>query len=428
MPWKRILLVLVGLAAVAGLIVLLLPAPLPVDGAEVQAGAMQVTVDDQGETRSHDRFVLSAPVAGRLARITLHDGDAVTENQVVAQIAPLPLSKREQSEIEARIAAAEAVQREAEQHVRHADEDAAQARREHERIRKIVQDGFMSPQAAEQARNLAVTAANVAEAARFRARAAAADVKVARSALSVASAAERGAGGLVPVRAPLAGRILRIPDPSERVVAVGSPLLVIGDLGGLEIVIELLSSEAVKVAPGMPVWVEGWGGERALRAKVRRVEPYAVTKVSALGIEEKRVNVIADFVDPPGPIGDGFRITGRIVVWQADQVLKVPASALFRCAEAWCVFVVEEGRARRRAIEVGHRNLIEAEVSRGLAAGERVIRYPSNEVEDGVRVRLRDQPGRGARAVTRPDLATVMGPVFAPAREPVAVFRPTVFS
>ena len=190
----------------------------------------------------------------------------------------------------------------------------------------------------------------------------------------------------------MSGRILRIHDPSERVVAAGTPLLTIGNLGGLEIVVELLSSEAVKVAPGMPVLVEGWGGDRALRAKVRRVEPYAVTKVSALGIEEKRVNVIADFVDPPGPIGDGFRVTARIVTWQADKVLKVPASALFRCASAWCVFVVEEGRARRRSIEVGHRNLVEAEVNRGLVAGERVIRYPGNEVGDGARVRLRDLP------------------------------------
>ncbi len=392
MPWKKILLAAVGVAAVALMVFVLLPAPLDVDGALVQAGAMQVTVDDQGETRSHDRFVLSAPVAGRLARIALHDGDAVAENQLVAQIAPLPLSKRELSEIVARVASAEAVAREAEQRVRHADEDLAQARREHERVRKLVQEGFVAPQAAEQARNMEVTAASELEAARFRARAAAADVKVVMSGLIASSAPAHGGGGLVQVRAPMSGRILRIHDPSERVVAAGTPLLTIGDLGGLEIVIELLSSEAVKVAPGMPVLVEGWGGDRALQAKVRRVEPYAVTKVSALGIEEKRVNVIADFVDPPGPIGDGFRVTARIVTWQTDKVLKVPASALFRCASAWCVFAVEEGRARRRSIDLGHRNLVEAEVTRGLAAGERVIRYPGNEVGDGVRVRLREMP------------------------------------
>lgn len=389
MPWNRILPAAAAVAAVAALAVVLWPAPLQVDGALVREGSMQVTVDDQGEARSHDRFVLSAPVAGRVARITLHDGDDVSEHQVVAQIAPLPLSRRELNEITARVVSAEAVQREAEQRVRHADEDLAQARRELERVRKLVQDNFVAPQAAEQARNLEVTAASEAEAARFRARAAAADVTVARAALSAASAAERGAAGLVPVRAPMSGRVLRIPDASERVVAAGTPLLTIGDLGSLEIVIELLSSEAVKVAPGMPVLVEGWGGDRALRARVRRVEPHAFTKVSALGIEEKRVNVVADFVDPPGPIGDGYRVTARIVVWQADKVLKVPVSALFRCENAWCVFAIDGGRARRRPIEVGRRNLVEAEVTRGLAGGERVIRYPGNEVADGARVRER---------------------------------------
>lgn len=392
MPWKRILLVVAGLAAVAGVVFVLLPAPLDVDGARVQSGPMQVTVDDQGETRSHDRYVLSAPVAGRLTRIELHDGDPVSENQLVARIAPLPLSTRELDEINARVASAEAVQREAEQRVRHADEDVAQARREYERVRKLVQEGFMAPQAAEQARNMAVTASSEAEAVRFRARAAAADVKVARSGLTGAQAAGQAAGALVEVRAPMSGRILRIHDPSERVVMAGTPLLTLGDLKGLEVVVELLSSEAVKVTPGMPVLVEGWGGDRALRAKVRRVEPYAVTKVSALGIEEKRVNVIADFVDPPGPIGDGFRITARIISWQADKVLKVPSSAMFRCATAWCVFVVEDGRARRRTIEVGHRNLAEAEVTSGLAPGQTVVRYPSNDVADGARVRLRETP------------------------------------
>lgn len=390
MSWNKVVAAAVGMAAILGLAYMLMPAPLAVDGAEVASGPMQVTVDDQGETRSHDRFGLSAPVAGRLARIELHDGDAVAENQLVAQIAPVPLSKRELGEMNARVAAARALEREAEQRVRHADEDLAQARREHERVRKLAQSGFVAPQATEQARNLEVTAASELEAARFRARAAAADVKVAMAALDAMNAAQAGAGGLVPVRAPMSGRILRIPDPSERVVAAGTLLMTIGNLGNLEIVIELLSSEAVKVAPGMPVLLEGWGGDRTLRAKVRLVEPYAVTKISALGVEEKRVNVIADFVDPPGPIGDGYRVTARIVTWQADKVLKVPASALFRCAGQWCVFVIDAGRARRRSIEIGHRNLLEAEVIRGLSAAEQVIRYPGNDVDDGVRVRLRN--------------------------------------
>lgn len=383
MPWKRNLaLTAAALAVVAALAFLLWPAPLAVDGATVQTGPMQVTVDDQGETRSHDRFVVSAPVAGRLARIVLHDGDAITQNQLLAEIAPVPLSLRERDETVARVAAAEAGQREAEQRVRRAEEDLAQARREHERVRKLVQDGFMSPQTAEQSSNAVATAGAELEAVRFRARAAAADVTLAKAGLSTT-------GGRVQVRAPMAGRILRIPDASERVVQAGSPLLIMGDLNSLEIVVELLSSEAVRVAAGMPVLLEGWGGDKALRATVRRVEPFAFTKVSALGIEEKRVNVVADFVDPPGPIGDGFRVTARIVTWQADQVLKVPASALFRCEQAWCVFAVEEGRARRRAVEIGHRNLVEAQVIKGLAQGQTVVLYPGNQVSEAVRVKVR---------------------------------------
>jgi HlyD family secretion protein len=387
MTWKRALGIAAALALAAALVVWFMPAPLAIDAASVQTGPMQVTVDDQGETRSHDRFVVSAPVGGRLMRIELHDGDAVSEGQLLTRIAPLPLSPREREEIGARVASAQAVQREVEQRVRRGEADLAQARREHERVRKLVQEGFMSPQAVEQAHHAELSAASEVDAARFRARASAADVRVAQSGL--ASLRASGPGALVEVRAPMAGRLLRIPDASERVVAAGTPLMTLGDLGALEVVVELLSSEAVKVAPGMPVHIEGWGGDRALLGRVRRVEPFAVTKVSALGIEEKRVNVVVDFVDPPGPIGDGYRVTARIVVWQAEQVLKVPASALFRCASAWCVFIVDGGRARRSTIEIGQRNLLQAEVKSGLVDGQSVVRYPSNDLSDGVRVRVR---------------------------------------
>lgn len=389
MSWKRTL-IAAAVLSVLGLVTFwLLPQPLEVDASEMVTGPMQVTVDDQGETRSHDRFVLAAPVAGRLMRIELHDGDAVVENQLLAQIAPLPLSAREHDEISARVASAEALQREAEQRARHAEEDLGQARKEFERQQKLVKDGFIAPQAAEQAGNVVMTASIEADAARSKARAAAADVKVARSGLGAARTDGPGAGRLVQIRAPVAGRILRIHEPSERVVGAGSPLLTIGELDRLEIVVELLSSEAVKVKAGMPVLVEGWGGDKALRAKVRLVEPFAATKVSALGIEEKRTNVIADFVDAPGPLGDGFRITARIVTWQVDKALKVPSSALFSCKEGWCVFAVENGRARRRSVEVGQRNPVEAEVLKGMAAGQIVIRYPGNQLQEGARVRVR---------------------------------------
>ena len=389
MPWRKILYGIAALALASLTLFVLLPDAIPVDVARVEKGALRVTVDDQGETRSHDRFVIAAPVAGRLMRIALHDGDAVAEGQVVAQIAPLPMGARERQEQAARVASAEAMQREAEQRVRHAQEDLAQAQRERQRVEKLVRSGFISQQAAEQARNLEVTSASEAEAARFRARSAAAEVKVARSGLIGAQGGGLHPGALVGIRAPVAGRILRIPDPSERVVAAGALLLTLGDLRGLEVVIELLSSEAVKVQPGMPVLLDGWGGSEPLRARVRRVEPFAVTKVSALGVEEKRVNVIADFVDPPGSLGDGFRVTARIVTWSAESVLKVPASALFRCDQAWCVFTIENHRAKRRVVEIGQRNAVDAEVLRGLSAGEQVIRHPGNQIEEGSRISRR---------------------------------------
>lgn len=374
---------LAAIAALALAALLFRPEPLRVDTGQVLKGSMQVTVDEQGETRAHDRFVVTAPVAGRLTRIELHDGDAVQKDQVVAQIAPLPLSVQERSEQTARIAAAKSQWREAEELVRHAQEDFEQARRESRRVERLVKDGFMSGQAAEQARNAEITMANEVEAARFRVKSAAAEVRLAESGLI---AVQGGKGALFKVRSPVAGRILRIPDPSERVVAAGTPLLTVGDMSKLEIVIELLSSEAVKVKPGMTVILDGWGGNQSLKAKVQRVEPYAFTKVSALGIEEKRTNVVADFVDAPQALGDGYRINAHIVVWAADEVVKVPASALFRCGETWCTFAVENGRAKRRDVKIGHSNAQEAEVLEGLKLGETVIRHPGNQIEDGERV------------------------------------------
>ena len=387
MNWKRIAALAVAAAMVLSVVWLLWPAPLAVDAVTVQTGHMQVTVDDLGETRSHERFVLFAPVAGRLERIALHDGDAVQDKQLLARIAPLPLSERERKELTARVASAQAVEREAEQRVQQFADDLVQTQRERQRMQQLQAEGFMAPQGLEQATQKEMATRTAWAAARYRARAAAADVQVAQAAMDAIRAAQTGEQGWLEVRAPMAAHVLRIHDPSERVVAMGAPLMSLGDVRHLEGVIELLSTEAVKVAPGMPVLIEGWGGQQVLRARVRLVETYAFTKVSALGIEEKRVNVIVDFDDPPSALGDGFRLMARIVTWQGERVLKVPSSALFRCGEAWCVFVVEGRRARQRTLTLDHRNLQEAEVTEGLRPGERVVRYPGNALRDGSRVR-----------------------------------------
>ena len=400
--WKLALYLFAALA-LAGLVTFfVLPGPLLVDAGEVTTGPMEVTVSDQGETRAHDRFVIAAPVSGRLMRMELHDGDTVSEGQLLAQIAPLPQSIRERQEQRARIDAAEAMLREASEHARHAQDDLALAKIENARTASLVRSGGLPASEGDRARNLEITAVNELQAARFRVASARAQVEVARSGL-VAEQIDITHEGVVDIRSPIAGRVLRIDDPSERVVAAGTPLLTIGDLGTLEVVIELLSSEAMKVSPGMAVRLEGYGGDAPLRARVRLVEPLAFTKVSALGVEEKRTNVVADLIDPPGALGHGYRVNAQIVIWRSERATKVPESALFRCGDgAWCAFVIEGARVRLRRVRVGRRNALEAEVLGELEPGDRVVRHPGNDLSDGARVRLRARPVKlGVRASER---------------------------
>lgn len=379
------------IAAGIGLAVLIAlafrPAPLKVEVAQAERGALQVTIDEDGETRARDRYLVTAPVAGRIERIELHEGDAVALETVVARMQPLPLSAREREEQTARVAAADARVREAEQQVRHAQADAEQAERDRERVETLVAQGFVSPQAAEQSKLTAATARNELDAARFRLQSARADARAARASLLAIST--RGPMAVIELRSPVAGRVLRIPERSERVVTAGAPIMTLGDPRALEIVIDVLSTDAVKVKPGMTVLVEGWGGDRVLRARVRTVEPYAFTKVSALGVEEQRVNIIADFVDPPDVLGDGYKIDGRIVIWEAADVLRVPASAVFRIDGGWALFRVADGQARRTAVEIGERNARHVQIVTGLERGAVVIRHPGNDLADGARVEVR---------------------------------------
>jgi HlyD family secretion protein len=380
---KRAIYLALAAAAAVAVALAFMPDPIRVETARAAVGALEVTVDEDGETRAHDRFVIAAPIAGRVERIDMDDGDPVKAGQQVARIWPAPLGAREREEQLARIAAAEAALAEARSREQRAAADFRQARRDRERVENLVRDKFVSPQAAERARVTETTASEDLDAAKSRVRVAEADLRAARAVLL---ALDEKPGGAVAVRSPVAGRILRITEKSERVVAAGAPLLTLGDPQKLEIVVDVLSQDAVKVRPGMDMLIEGWGGGRTLHARVRTVEPYAFTKVSALGVEEQRVNIVGDFVDPPGPLGDGYRVEARIVAWRADQVLKVPVSALFRQGEAWAVFVVEGGRARLRMVEPGQRGAQEAEIRSGLREGETVVRHPANELKDGARV------------------------------------------
>ena len=384
---KRILLLALGAAIVTLLVVALLPSPLTVEAVRASRGPLRVTIDEEGETRAHDRFMVAAPVAGRLERVEFEDGDAVTRGQVVAVIHPLPLDVRSKAEAIARVDSAEAGKREAAAQVQHAQADQDQARRERERAEKLVKEGLVSVESFERAKTAETTAAHELEAARFRNEAAAYEVEVARAALIAAGLGAEEPARLVQLRSPVRGSVLKVLEKSERVVPAGTPILSVGDAAKLEIVVDVLSTDAVKLSPGMPVLLENWGGEQPLRACVRLVEPSGFTKISALGIEEQRVNVIADFVDPPGRLGDGYRVEARVVIWEAESVLKIPSGALFRRGQDWNVFALEDGRAQARQVEIGHRNALEAEVLHGIEEGNGVIVHPSNEIASGMRVK-----------------------------------------
>jgi HlyD family secretion protein len=376
-------------AAGAVVAIALRPSPVRVEVARVRCGPMRVTVDAEGKTRARDRFVVAAPVSGRLARINLRRGDAVRRDEVIARIDPLPmapLDPRQIAEAKARVAAAEQLKHEADAVVGRARADCEQAQRELARAEKLIETGDVSHQDFERARNAALTCQQQIEAAKYRARAAASEVEVAKAALiAVERAGQSGASATVFVRAPVSGRVLGVAEESERVVTAGAPLAELSN-PSLEVVIEVLSVDAVKVKPGSPVLIEGWGGEHALEARVRIVEPSAFTKISALGVEEQRVNVIADFIGRDTPLGDGYRVEARIVIWETNEALKAPLNALFRSGQRWNAFVVENGVAKRREVMTGHRADFEVEVLNGLREGESVIAHPSDLVADGVRV------------------------------------------
>jgi len=385
---RRIVLILVGLTVVAAAWFLLRPTPMLVEVSKTVRGPMRVTVDEDGETRAHDRFIVAAPIPGRLLRVAFEDGDEVHENQIVAVIEPLPLNQQQREELLGRIAAAEASKRQAEARLEHAREDYDQARRDRQRAEQLGRENVISAQALEQARNTELTNDQELQAAKFNVVAAESEVKVARAGLLGASEGP-AARHPVSLRSPIAGRVLRVAEKSERVVQAGTPIVVLGDPARIEIVTDVLTTDAVNIKPGAAAFLEGWGGDHPLGARVRLVEPAGFTKISALGVEEKRVNVIADFVDAPNGLGDGFRVEARIVTWESSDVLKIPGSAAFRDSKGWAVFVVDGSLVRKRHIQIGHRNQLEIEVLGGLDAQQDVVLHPPNQLQEGTRIRTR---------------------------------------
>jgi len=379
-------------AAIAALVVLLAlvfrPTALPVETATVTRGPLEVTIDADGVTRVVDRFQIAAPVTGRLQRITVREGDPVAQGDVLARITPAPLDPQATTQARAALAAAEARVEEANTRVVQARATMDLALRTAERVRSVFADGGLSAEALDRAELEATNAEREHEAALARVRAAQSEASAARAALLDVDPSRSAGGAGAEVRSPAAGRVLRVHERSERVVPAGTPLVDVGDASGLEVVVDVLSSDAVRIVPGSPLRIEEWGGDTPLTGHVSQIEPAAFTRVSALGVEEQRVNVVGQLLDAPPSLGDGYRVEARIVEWQGEDTLKLPAGALFQGdGEEWEVFVVQSGRAELRPVQIGHRGLSEVEILGGLAEGDEVILFPSDELRDGVRVR-----------------------------------------
>ncbi|HEY6552833.1 MAG TPA: efflux RND transporter periplasmic adaptor subunit [Vicinamibacteria bacterium] len=381
-----------GLALVAALLaVAFWPSAVAVDTALAARGTLRVTVDEEGETRVRHRFVVSAPVAGRVLRIALEPGDPVRRGQTVVATfmpaAPAPLDLRSRAEAEAGEAAARATLGGARAERERARAALSLAESERERHRELASQRIVSRQVLEARETEARASSEALRAAEFAVATAEQQLEMARARLM--QGASGSAGRAITLRSPIDGVVFKRLRESEAVVAAGVPLLEIGDPRGLEIVSDLLSTDAVKVAPGAAVLLEQWGGDHPIRALVRRVEPSGFMKISALGVEEQRVNVVMDFEDPLeawSALGDGYRVEVRIVVWEGDGVLKVPASSLFRRGEDWAVFATQGGRAVFKKVEVGRRNGSEAQILSGLGEGESVVLHPSDSLRDGSRI------------------------------------------
>jgi HlyD family secretion protein len=386
----------VGVVVLAGLVYAFLPAPVPVELATVTCGPIERVVIEDGRTRIKERYVVAAPLAGRLLRVTLKAGDTVEANAapvaVLIPVDPDPLDARTRAQAEARSLAADAALEQAAALWERAKAAQALADKELDRARQLHATRTLPREQLDRAEYNQRATTEELKAAGFAVQIARYEVELARAALLFSQSETPPDPDSAPfeIRSPIDGRVLRVFQESATVVLPGTPLIELGDPSDLEVEIDVLSPDAVRIRPGARVQLEHWGGERPLEGRVRRIEPAGFTKISALGVEEQRVWVLVDLLDPPAAwqdLGDAFRVEARLTIAEADQALKLPAGALFRREQAWNVFVVEDGRARPQTVTVGLRNDLEAQVVEGLQEGDQVVVHPSDRVRDGVRVR-----------------------------------------
>lgn len=383
-----------ALGAAAAAVYALRPRPVPIDLGSVTRGPLSVEVRESGMTRLRDRYVVSAPVSGDLLRVALEANDPVSEGQVLAHIAPSAaplLDERARAEAEARLGAALSA-------ARHADAEAARAttskelaERELERTRVLAARRAVSAQELEQAEFAARLRADELASSLLASKVAREEVSVARAALERQRSGGSSTRPLV-VTAPISGQVLRVHRESGGAVAIGAPLLELGDLDALEVVVDLLTTDAVRVSPGTPVSIEGWGGDLALSGRVRKVELSGFTRPSALGVDEQRANVFIRFDEPRASratLGDGYRVEVRVLLWKSDDVVKVPQGAVFRRGDEWAAFRIDDGIAHLAPVVIGHRGETEVEIVAGLEPGASVAIAPGDRVDEGVSVTAR---------------------------------------
>lgn len=385
----------------AGLIYAFMPQPVPVDLGTITTGPMRVTIDDEGKTRVREVYVVSTPLSGRAMRITHKVGDVVVAGEtVLATIEPgdptfLDVRSRTKADAAAKAAEAVLALAVAEQEKAQAELDFALS--ELGRAEKLAKRNTISASALDRAQLEAKTRQAALDTAKAATKVRRYELENARAALIEAGEGQPDSGTAtgccVPVRAPVNGKILSVLHESAGIVAAGDPLIEVGNPEAIEIIADLLSTDAVQIAPGALVLIDAWGGDKILTGKVRRIEPTGFTKISALGIEEQRVNVLVDFTGDSKNwrrLGHGYRVQLRIVIWEKEKALRAPVGALFREGEDWAVFTVVDGKAALRRVRIGHRNATYAEILDGLAEGDIVVRHPSDQVSDGASVIARN--------------------------------------
>lgn len=377
------------------------PQPVLVEVMTAKRAPLTITIEEEGRTRVIDRYVISAPVNGVTCRLQLKVGDSVERGQVLLGITPLEsqvLDPRSRAQAQARLAGAESALHAAEEQARAATAAAQLASTELKRLRPLMEQALISRESFDRASTEVQTSAAAKRSADFNVEVARYELEAARSTLEYSAAAMTGGTPVdrVPVRSPISGRILKVARECEGPVTTGEPLLEVGDPTALEVEVDVLSADAVKIKPNMDVLFDRWGGEQPLEGIVRTIEPVGFTKVSALGVEEQRVLIISDFTSPTQQwqrLGDGYRVEAQFILWHEEEVLQVPASSLFRYDSGWAVFVLENNRAIRRVVKVGQRNGLIAQIIEGVEEGDSVINHPSDEVADGRRVKVRKHNG-----------------------------------